>query len=157
MDGPTTRLVYEFGEFQVDATQRLLRSRVDGAPVPLTSKAFETLLYLVEHSGELVDKATLMKAIWPNVVVEENNLNQSIMALRRVLGESPDEHRFIVTVPGRGFQFVAGVKALTTAAVQSTGAAATAGPAPAEPSASADTPLEARSVRSRARIILWGL
>jgi DNA-binding winged helix-turn-helix (wHTH) protein len=66
--GPVpTRLTYEFGDFHVDATQRLLRSRIDGEPLPLTSKAFETLLYLVEHRGEPVDKAALMQAVWPNV------------------------------------------------------------------------------------------
>ena len=104
-----SRLVYEFGDFRLDATQRLLLSKGDGRVLPLTSRAFETLLYLVEHRGELLDKATLMKAIWPNTVVEENNLNQNITALRRVLGEKPEEHRFIVTVPGRGYQFVANV------------------------------------------------
>jgi adenylate cyclase len=110
MDGPATRIAYEFGEFCVDVTQRLLRSRAEGEPVPLTTKAFETLLYLVEHRGELVDKAALMKAVWPNVVVEENNLNQNISALRKALGEVPGEHRFILTVPGRGYRFVAEVK-----------------------------------------------
>ena len=153
-----SRVVYEFGEFQLDVAQRLLRSRADGKPVPLTSKVFETLLYLVEHRGELVEKTTLMQAIWPNVVVEENNLNQNISALRRVLGESATEHRFIVTVPGRGFRFVASVKTVTTSPpVQPTGADGAARPAPSSPPASGDTPLEARSVRSPARIILWGL
>jgi TolB-like protein/DNA-binding winged helix-turn-helix (wHTH) protein len=116
MDQPATRVAYEFGDFCVDATQRLLRSRRDGEPIALTSKAFETLLYLVEHAGELVDKTTLMKAVWPNVVVEENNLNQSISAVRRALGESALEHRFIVTIPGRGYRFVAPVRTLTPSA-----------------------------------------
>ena len=70
----SSSVAYEFGEFRVDATQRLLRSRVDGEPIALTPKVFETLLYLVEHAGQLVEKATLMRAVWPNVVVEENNL-----------------------------------------------------------------------------------
>ena len=87
MGGPAARIAYEFDEFHVDPVQRLLRSRVDGEPITLPSKVFETLLYLVEHRGELVEKATLMKTIWPNVVVEENNLNQNISALRRVLAE----------------------------------------------------------------------
>ena len=157
MESSKARLVYEFGDFHLDATQRLLLSRADGRAVAPDLKAFETLLYLVEHSGELLDKATLMKAIWPNTVVEENNLNQNITVLRRVLGESPDEHRFIVTVPGRGFRFVAGVKTLTAASVQATEANATASPAPSSPPATVDTPLETRSARSRARIALWGL
>ena len=115
MDEPAQRVTYEFGLFQVDPAQRLFRSRTDGRPLALTAKAFETLLYLVEHRGELLDKAQLMKAIWPHVVVEENNLNQNISALRRVLGESATEHRFIVTVPGRGYRFVAEVDVVSEA------------------------------------------
>lgn len=142
MDLPAARVAYEFGEFHVDATQRLLRTRSDGEPVPLTSKAFETLLYLVEHPGELVDKTTLMKAVWPNVVVEENNLNQSISALRRALGETALEHRFIVTVPGRGYRFVAPVKTLTTSAEPTERPEAT--PPAAAPDSSSDQSSEAR-------------
>jgi TolB-like protein/DNA-binding winged helix-turn-helix (wHTH) protein/Flp pilus assembly protein TadD len=110
MDRPAGRLVYEFADFQVDAAQRQLLLARDRRVLPLASRAFETLLYFVEHPGELLDKPTLMKAIWPSVVVEENNLNQCITALRRVLGESRDDHRFIVTVPGRGYRFVAEVR-----------------------------------------------
>lgn len=110
MDPSQANVGYEFGEFRVDAAQRLLRSCADGKPVSLTPKVFDTLLYLVEHAGQLIDKATLMKAIWPNVVVEENNLNQNISTLRRLLGESSAEHRFIVTEPGRGYRFVAAVR-----------------------------------------------
>ena len=110
MDPSQANVGYEFGEFQVDAAQRLLRSCADGKPVSLTPKVFDTLLYLVEHAGQLIDKATLMKAIWPNVVVEENNLNQNISTLRRLLGESSADHRFIVTEPGRGYRFVAAVR-----------------------------------------------
>jgi adenylate cyclase len=87
----------------------LLRSNNDGAPLTLNPRVFDTLLYFVEHRGELLDKPTLMKAIWPDTIVEENNLNQNISALRRVLGESRNEHRYIVTVPGCGYQFVADV------------------------------------------------
>ena len=102
--------IYEFSEFHVDAGKRLLM-RSDGETVPLTPKVFDTLLYLVEHQGVVLDKDELMQAIWPHTVVEENNLNQSISALRRVLGESRGENRFIATVPGRGYRFVADVKA----------------------------------------------
>ena len=100
---------YRFGDFSVDAAKRLLVSR-DGEAIPLTPKAFDTLLYLVEHPGTVLDKDELMQAIWPHTVVEENNLNQSISALRRALGESPAENRYITTVPGRGYCFVADVK-----------------------------------------------
>ena len=103
-------LIYEFGQFQLDAKRRVLSSHADGQPLQVTAKAFDTLLYFVERAGELLDKRALMEALWPNVVVEESNLTQTIHTLRRVLGERPDEHRFIVTVPGRGYRFVAEVK-----------------------------------------------
>jgi TolB-like protein/DNA-binding winged helix-turn-helix (wHTH) protein len=76
----------------------------------LSPRAFDTLLYLVEHPNELIDKQTLMRAVWPDAIVEENNLNRHILSVRRALGETPDDHRFVVTVQGRGFQFVAPVK-----------------------------------------------
>ncbi|RYZ64482.1 MAG: transcriptional regulator, partial [Proteobacteria bacterium] len=99
-----------FGGFRLDASRRLLFA-ADGATVPLNSRAFDTLLCLLERPGELFDKATLLRTVWPNTIVEENNLNQCIWALRRALGETPGEHRFIVTEPGRGYRFVAPVVA----------------------------------------------
>lgn len=100
MDAPGTYEVFAFGEFLLDAEQRVLRSRANGERIHLTPKAFETLLILVRHRGVLVDKSTLMRAVWPNVGVEENNLNQAISALRKGLGESVTEQRFVVTEPG---------------------------------------------------------
>lgn len=108
MDGPSTH-IYEFGDFRVDAGKRLLMG-LDGRPLPLTPKAFDTLLYLVQHADAVLEKETLMNAIWPDTAVEENNLNQSISALRRALGGNRNDHRYIVTVPGRGYRFVAPVK-----------------------------------------------
>lgn len=99
--------VYEFGDFRLDAEKRLLWR--DGTQVPLTPRVFETLLFLVEHNGTVLDKERLMEAVWPDSIVEENNLTQNISTLRRVFGETPDSHRFIVTVPGRGYRFVARV------------------------------------------------
>src|SRR5438034_1710716 len=100
--------VYEFGEFRLDAGKRLLWRA--GAPVPLTPRVFETLLYLVEHHDTVLDKERLMEAVWPDSIVEENNLTQNISSLRRVFGETPGSHRYIVTVPGRGYRFVADVR-----------------------------------------------
>ena len=79
-------------------------------PVPLTPRVFETLLYMVEHHDAVLDKERIMEAVWPDSIVEENNLTQNISALRRVFGETPGSHRFIVTVPGRGYRFVANVR-----------------------------------------------
>src|SRR5687767_7229034 len=100
--------VYEFGGFRLDPRRRVL-ARADGAPIVLKPKVFDALLYLVEHAGQPLDKSAMMAAIWPNLVVEENNLNKTISVLRRTLGETPDDHRYIVTDPGRGYRFVATV------------------------------------------------
>src|SRR5215475_11634715 len=100
--------IYEFGEFQLDTGRRLLR-RLDGTPVPLTPRVFETLLYMVEHHDAVLDKERIMEAVWPDSIVEENNLAQAISRLRQVFGETPGSHSYIMTVPGRGYRFVAGV------------------------------------------------
>jgi len=101
--------VFEFGDFRLDGRRRLLSHR-DGAAVSLTAKAFDTLVYLVEHEGIVLHKDELMRALWADTVVEENNLNQNISILRRALGEHRGDHRYIATVPGRGYQFVAKVR-----------------------------------------------
>ena len=99
---------YEFGDFRVEAGRRLLLHK--GEPVPLAPKTFDTLLALVRRPGELVGKDDLMRAVWPDAIVEENNLNQHIAALRRMLQDPRGTNRFILTVPGRGFRFVADVE-----------------------------------------------
>src|SRR5437764_10833128 len=101
--------LYEFGGFRLDTAKRLLQ-RLDGTTVPLTPRVFETLLYMVEHHDTVLDKERLMEAVWPDSIVEENNLTQNISTLRRVFGETPGSHHYIVTVPGRGYRFVANVK-----------------------------------------------
>lgn len=103
------RIVFEFGDFIIDADQRRLVRRSSAQAVPLTPKAMDTLIYLIEHRQELLDKGTLLAAIWPNVTVEENSLTQTISTLRRVLGEARGENRYIATIPGRGYKFVAEV------------------------------------------------
>src|SRR5262249_8308849 len=100
--------IYEFGDFRLDTAKRLL-SRLDGTTVPVTPRVFETLLYMVEHHGIVLDKERLMEAVWPDSIVEENNLSQNISTLRRIFGETPGSHSYIVTVPGRGYRFVAEV------------------------------------------------
>jgi TolB-like protein/DNA-binding winged helix-turn-helix (wHTH) protein/Tfp pilus assembly protein PilF len=100
--------IYEFDDFRVDTARRLLWK--GGAPMPLTPRVFDTLLYLVEHGDTVIDKERLMEAVWPDSIVEENNLTQNISTLRRIFGEKPGSHRFIVTVPGRGYRFVADLR-----------------------------------------------
>ena len=107
MSSVTESVVYGFESFRVDAGKRLLWN--GGEPVPLTPKVFDTLVYLVQNPGKAISKDELMAAIWPDTVVEENNLNKNISALRQLLGERPGEHRFIATIPGRGYKFVATV------------------------------------------------
>ena len=111
--------VYEFGEFRLDTANRVLLR--EGAPVPLTPRVFETLLYMVEHRDTILGKDQLMEAVWPDVVVEENNLTQNISTLRRVFGEKPGTARFIVTLPRRGYRFVADVKTGNGSAVAGIG------------------------------------
>src|SRR6266542_4145522 len=100
--------IYEFGPFHLDAPRRLLLR--EGKQVRLPAKAFEILLVLLEEKGRLVEKDELMRRVWPEAVVEENNLTVNMSALRRSLGESPRDRRYLVTVPGRGYQFVADVR-----------------------------------------------
>ena len=101
---------FQFGGFYLDGRRRLLLSRSDGSTVALPTKSIDLLLYLVERAGEVVEKAALIRAVWPNVHVEENSLSQCISALRRALGEDPSDHQFIVTAPGRGYRFIADVQ-----------------------------------------------
>ena len=100
--------IYQFGTFRLDTAKRRLR-RLDGTPVPLTSRVFDTLLYMVEHHADVLDKERIIEAVWPDSIVEENNLAQAISKLRQIFGETPASHDYIVTVPGRGYRFVAEV------------------------------------------------
>src|SRR6185369_12938490 len=96
---------FSFGEFEVDTEKRLLLNC--GQAVRLKSKTFDLLLTLIEHRGEILSKTDLLGLVWANQYVEENNLTVHIAALRKALGEAKDEHRFIVTMPGQGYKFVA--------------------------------------------------
>jgi TolB-like protein len=128
MDRTLPPSIYEFGEFRLDIAQQQL-SRASGEPAPLSSRAFELLSYFAQHPGELLEKSALMKALWPNVVVEENNLSQHLSTLRRVLGDGRRGRRYIVTVPGRGYRFVADVRhAVAAAAADASTSSATPAP-----------------------------
>jgi DNA-binding winged helix-turn-helix (wHTH) protein/tetratricopeptide (TPR) repeat protein len=108
------RVIYLFDNFQLDTSRRLLLHGEQ--TLPLTARLIDTLIYLVEHAGSVVSKEELIKAVWPDAYVEENNLTQSISTLRRVLGERKGENRFIVTVAGHGYRFVAIASKRTTVA-----------------------------------------
>jgi DNA-binding winged helix-turn-helix (wHTH) protein/TolB-like protein len=95
--------LYEFSRFRFDPENHLLES--DGSPISLTPKAFEILLVLVQNGSRLTTKEELMRKVWPDSFVEEANLTVNISALRRQLGESPNGHRYIETVPRKGYRF----------------------------------------------------
>jgi DNA-binding winged helix-turn-helix (wHTH) protein len=102
---------YAFGPFVVDAVRRRLWR--ESRPVPITSKTFDVLVVLLEHRDHVVSKDELLSRVWPSTVVNENNLARQISSLRRALGQRPDQHDFVVTIPGHGYRFVASVQSLT--------------------------------------------
>jgi len=105
---PPTKHFYEFGPFRLDTERlRLLR---DGEIVALTPKAVETLLVLVRHSGQLVEREDLMNSVWGDVAVEDGNLTVTISMVRKALGEDLNGQKFIETVPRLGYKFIADVR-----------------------------------------------
>jgi DNA-binding winged helix-turn-helix (wHTH) protein/tetratricopeptide (TPR) repeat protein/TolB-like protein len=104
-----TEGVFQFGEgFQVDARRRTLRR--ENQVVTLNRRAFDLLLYLVQNPGKILTRDELLKNVWPDTFVDESSLVQSIYVLRRALEEKPGDNSYIVTLPGRGYQFVSPVK-----------------------------------------------
>lgn len=101
------RQLYEFGPFVLDPGERLLRH--GAARMELPPRAFDTLVALVESKGRLLEKDVLMRTVWGDTVVEENNLSQVVYLLRKALRDGEDGCRYIETVPKRGYRFVAGV------------------------------------------------
>jgi DNA-binding winged helix-turn-helix (wHTH) protein/TolB-like protein/Flp pilus assembly protein TadD len=128
------RRFYEFGAFALDTVERVLECRNDGRSVRLTPRVYDTLLYFLEHPNELIDKRRLIDAVWPNLVVEDNNLDQTISTLRHALGERGRESRYIVTVRGRGYRLAVPVVARPHAGVPATGES--------DSTAAASTPIE---------------
>ncbi len=103
-----TDSLLEFGPFRIDPDERVL-SR-DQQPVPLSPKAFDLLLVLVQRGGQVVTKDELMALLWPGTFVEESNIGQHVFQLRKALGENAQDPAYIVTVPGRGYRFVGDVR-----------------------------------------------
>jgi eukaryotic-like serine/threonine-protein kinase len=100
--------LYEFGPFRVDPSRETLLKA--GVAVPLTPKTFQILLVLVRHGQEIVTKDDLMKSVWPDTFVEEANLSRNIFMLRKAMGETAQDHRYIVTIPGRGYRLTENVR-----------------------------------------------
>lgn len=99
---------YHFGDFRLDPLKRILYEGDE--VVQLTPKVFDTLLILVQRHGEVVEKSDLISQLWPDSFVEEGNLTFNVSMLRKALGEQKSDHRYVVTLPGRGYQFVADVE-----------------------------------------------
>jgi TolB-like protein/Tfp pilus assembly protein PilF len=112
--------VYEFNGFRLEANQR--RLLYQGQPVPLKGKILDLLLFLVEMRGQLVIKEDLMKEIWPDAIVEENNITVSMSILRKTLGEDRSRPQFIETIPRQGYRFIAEVTEISPQrAIKATG------------------------------------
>lgn len=111
-ESENTAHFYAFDSFVVDTAKSVLfeGERV----VSLTPKAFELLLVLVQRPGNVLKKEELLELVWANTFVDENNLPRTISALRKALGEEPAEHKYIMTVPGQGYRFVADVREFET-------------------------------------------
>jgi DNA-binding winged helix-turn-helix (wHTH) protein/Tol biopolymer transport system component len=103
--------ILQFGKFQIDASARSLRR--EEAIVKLNSRAFDVLLYLAQNPGKVLTREELLKNVWPDAFVDEHSLAQSISVLRRALEEKPGDNSYIVTLPGRGYQFVSEVQVVT--------------------------------------------
>lgn len=102
------RMTYEFGPFQLDAAERTLSC--EGKPVTLTPKVFDLLFVLVRNAGRVLQKEELMREVWPNTAVEENNLTVNISALRKVFGEGSADRAYIETLPRSGYRFAVSVR-----------------------------------------------
>ena len=98
---------YAFGPFRMDARKRRLWK--GELLVPLTPKAFETLLALVRRAGEVVDKDDLLEIVWPNVHVSEETITQNISTIRKALGDTSEHPEYVATVPRRGYRFISAV------------------------------------------------
>ena len=148
-----------FGEFRLDLVRRrLLDGR--GTPVEMSPRLLDALVYFVEHRGELLDKDRLLGALWPGQVVEENNLNKAVSALRRALGDDGNERRYLLTVPRRGFRFVADVREVAgqDTAVEAPTAAAETESVASGTAAEAAAPASdaARTADARRRRVVFG-
>src|SRR5687768_14587422 len=107
MNGVDKR-IYRFNSFLLNVGERQL---FDGdSPIPLTPKAFDTLVYFVENGGRLIEKEELLSALWPDLFVDEINVPRTIFTLRKALGQDRNGHKFIETVPTKGYRFVADVR-----------------------------------------------
>ena len=160
-------IVYAFGPFAFDPEHRTLRR--NGAELRLTSRAHDVLHCLLQQHGQLASKRQLLTTVWPGIVVEESSLTQAIHELRTVLGEKPRDRRYILTVSGRGYQFVGDVRMVERCGIEQealpqidTDAPATKSPVTAAlPAAVVTAPARRRPLpliaAALAIVVAWGL
>ena len=96
--------IYEFGNFRLNTIERVIERA--GRPLSITPKALDVLIVLVENRGRLVEKEDLMRKVWPETFVEDNNLAFNVSVLRKLFGETGASPRYIETVPKRGYRFI---------------------------------------------------
>jgi DNA-binding winged helix-turn-helix (wHTH) protein len=113
---PEKTLIYEFHEFRIDMERRVLVRH--GEPVTVTPKALDILLFFVQNKGKVLGKDEFMKVLWPESFVEEGNLSQHVFLLRKILGDGLNVDRFIMTIPRRGYMFVAPVREIDSTILQ---------------------------------------
>jgi DNA-binding winged helix-turn-helix (wHTH) protein/TolB-like protein/Tfp pilus assembly protein PilF len=145
---------YEFGPFVLDTLQHaLLKHR---APVDITPKTYDTLLVLLQNNGRMLSKEELMQAVWPDSFVEESNLTQQVSMIRKALGESATEQRYVITVPGRGYRFTGDVRATEMQASGGAPGQTLEPPLPSESNALPGVPLPPAAPRtSKRRALLF--
>lgn len=148
----TTVHFYDFEGFRLDVRRR--RLLLQGQPVPITPKALELLLILVERRGRVVEKDDLVRLLWPDTIVEEANLTQSVFIARKALGEAPGENRFIATAARQGYRFVADVKEVEEAPAIPLASSRT--PTPSERAVTDTKPFWTRGRRIAAGVALAG-
>jgi DNA-binding winged helix-turn-helix (wHTH) protein/pSer/pThr/pTyr-binding forkhead associated (FHA) protein len=146
MTGEGPLVLARFGEFEIDEARFELR-RV-GRPVRVQPKVLDLLLYLVRHRDRVVTKEELFAGVWSGVTVAEGSLLQAISVARRLVGDSSESQRYIRTIRGRGFQFVADVVATSGAGLGAALAAATARPASAGDAGSISLELDVDTVEN---------
>jgi eukaryotic-like serine/threonine-protein kinase len=144
---------YAFGDFTLDVESRALRQR-DGGDVPLPSRAFDALVYLVRHRDRLVHKNELVESVWHDVVVTDDSLIHAISVVRRALADDPNQPRYVQTVPRRGYRFVAPVQVSAHASVP--GAMPTANVAAPGHGAKKNAGGEPIAAARAARPLVWG-
>src|SRR5208282_649831 len=109
--------IFQFGKFQIDALARTLRR--EEMIVKLNSRAFDVLLYLVQNPGKVLTRDELLKNVWQDAFVDESSLPQTVSLVRRALEEKPGDNSYIVTLPGRGYQFASAVQVVDSEEVSS--------------------------------------